>query len=106
MHSSGEGAALPLALTIAMGVGLLAQPASARSGSPVPVAQAAAANGKHTGPAPVAQSTTADTEHVAKGGQKASVLRLPKSSSAQVMRHVGTRGGCRQVVGVVVCRRG
>lgn len=33
-------------------------------------------------------------------------LRLPKSPSAQVMRHVGTRGGCRQVVGVVVCRGG
>ncbi|WP_407111637.1 collagenase [Streptomyces sp. DSM 116494] len=79
------GAALPLALTITMGAGLLAQPASARSGSPVPVAQAAAANGKHTDPPPAAQSTTADTEHVAKGRQKVSALP-PLAASKDVLK--------------------
>ncbi|MGW4108945.1 M9 family metallopeptidase N-terminal domain-containing protein, partial [Streptomyces sp. NPDC004976] len=79
------GAALPLALTITMGAGLLAQPASARSGSPVPVAQAAAANGKHTDPPPAAQSTTAETEHVAKGRQKVSALP-PLAASKDVLK--------------------
>ncbi|MGW2247221.1 hypothetical protein ACWCWG_33515, partial [Streptomyces hirsutus] len=31
-------------------------------------------------------------------------VRLPKTSSAQVMRHIGTRGGCRRAVHVSVCR--
>jgi hypothetical protein len=33
-------------------------------------------------------------------------VRLPRSSSAQFRWHVDTRGGCRRVVGVVVCRGG
>ncbi|MER6632669.1 collagenase [Streptomyces sp. NPDC000987] len=68
------GAALPLALTFAMGVGLLAQPASARTETPVSAAHAAAGGAKHSGPAPVAQSATAETEHVGKGRLKASQL--------------------------------
>ncbi|MCZ2524196.1 collagenase [Streptomyces sp. HB2AG] len=71
------GAALPLALTLAMGSGLLAQPAGAQtrtSVSAVSAAQAAAGGGKQSGPPPAAQSVTADVEHVGKGRLKASEL--------------------------------
>nr|WP_225838179.1 M9 family metallopeptidase [Streptomyces sp. NK08204] len=57
-----------------MGTGLLAQPASARTGTPVSAARAAAGGGKHPGAPPVAQSATAETDHVGKGRLKASAL--------------------------------
>ncbi|MEU5719238.1 collagenase [Streptomyces sp. NPDC020403] len=67
-------AALPLALTAAMGAGLLAQPASARTGAPVAAAHAAAGSEKHSGPPPAAQSAPAETGHVSEGRLKASEL--------------------------------
>ena len=35
---------------------------------------------------------------------QATTLRLPKISSVQVMRHVGTRGGCHRGVRAGICR--
>ncbi|MFR9796358.1 collagenase [Streptomyces sp. MS06] len=69
------GAALPLALTLALGAGLPVQPAGAHTGAPrSAVTQALTGGGKHTGPAPEAQTAAADAEHVAKGRLKASEL--------------------------------
>ncbi|WP_217165875.1 collagenase [Streptomyces sp. AC512_CC834] len=81
----GLGAALPLALTVAMGVGLLTQPAGAQPGSPVSVAQGAAGGGKHTGPPPVAQTATAETAHVGKERLKASALP-PLAASKEALK--------------------
>ncbi|WP_328661080.1 collagenase [Streptomyces sp. NBC_00334] len=79
------GAALPLALTVAMGFGLLAQPADARAGSPVSVAEPAAGGDEHAGPPPVAQSPTADSEHVGRGRLKASSLP-PLAASKEALK--------------------
>ncbi|WOI60725.1 collagenase [Streptomyces fradiae] len=73
------GAALPLALAVALGAGLLAEPAGARTGPAAPVARVAAAaavggGGEHTGPPPVAQSPTAETGHVGRGRLKPSQI--------------------------------
>ncbi|WP_331724465.1 collagenase (plasmid) [Streptomyces longwoodensis] len=68
------GAALPLALTLTMGAGLLTQPASAQTRAPGSAARVAVGGGKHSGPAPAAQSAATETEHVAKGRLKVSEL--------------------------------
>ncbi|MGV9903969.1 collagenase [Streptomyces sp. NPDC003388] len=69
------GAAIPLALTLAMGTGLLAQPAGARTEAPQSAAtQALTGGGKRSGPAPESQTAAADAEHVGKGRLKASEL--------------------------------
>ncbi|MFE6099619.1 collagenase [Streptomyces laurentii] len=67
------GTALPLALTLAMGIGLLAQPAGAAENAE-PAARITAEGPDRAEPAPVGQHTTAGTEHVAKGRLKASQL--------------------------------
>ncbi|MFD7061263.1 M9 family metallopeptidase [Streptomyces sp. NPDC059906] len=68
------GAALPLALTVAMGVGLPAQPAGALPAAPVSAARAAHTGQQQAGPPPVAQSATAPSEHVGKGRLTASAI--------------------------------
>ncbi|MGW3266167.1 collagenase [Streptomyces sp. NPDC001056] len=78
------GAALPLALTFAMGIGLLAQPAGATE-NPKSATHIAAGGGKHAGPPPVAQYATAETEHVGKGRLKASQLP-PLAASKDALR--------------------
>jgi hypothetical protein len=40
------------------------------------------------------------------GPPNTAALRLPKASSVRFRRRVDTRGGCRRVGGVVVCRGG
>ncbi|AXL91802.1 peptidase [Streptomyces sp. CB09001] len=79
------GAALPLALTAAMGIGLLAQPAGALPPAPVSAARAAHTGQQHAGPPPVAQSVAAPTEHVGKGRLKASALP-PLAASKDVLK--------------------
>ncbi|WP_328563537.1 M9 family metallopeptidase [Streptomyces coelicoflavus] len=82
------GAALPLALTVAMGVGLLTQPADALPESPAAHARTADTNdtnGKHAGPPPAARSAGAGTEHVGKGRLKASALP-PLAASKEALK--------------------
>lgn len=80
------GAAVPLVLALA--TGLLAQPASARTGAPLSTAtHAVPGGGKHAGPAPEAQTAAADPEHVGKGGLKASELP-PLAASKDALREV------------------
>ncbi|MCL7369655.1 collagenase [Streptomyces ardesiacus] len=82
----GLGAALPLALTVAMSVGLLSQPAGA-AGNTGSVVHVAADDPEHAGPPPVAQSPTAETEHVAQGRTKASELP-PVAASKDALKEV------------------
>ncbi|MFC8413038.1 M9 family metallopeptidase [Streptomyces coelicoflavus] len=82
------GAAVPLALAVAMVAGLPAQPADAVSGQPVSAAPRAAdadAGDPHAGPPPVAQSVTAGTDHVGEGRLKASALP-PLAASKDALR--------------------
>ncbi|MFE1753434.1 collagenase [Streptomyces anandii] len=67
------GAALPLALSFAMGVGMLAEPASARTEPTGSVAHPAAHAHKRPAP-PAAQLSVPDAEHAGKGRLKASQL--------------------------------
>ncbi|MEV7831919.1 collagenase [Streptomyces subrutilus] len=69
----GLGAALPLTLTLAMGIGLLTQPAGATENAE-PAARIAAEGPDRAEPAPVGRHTAAETEHVAKGRLAASQL--------------------------------
>ncbi|NEC29345.1 PKD domain-containing protein [Streptomyces sp. SID8111] len=82
----GLGAALPLALTVAMSVGLLSQPAGA-AGNTGSVAHVAADDPEDAGPPPVAQSPTAETEHVAHGRTKVSELP-PLAASKDPLKEV------------------
>lgn len=82
----GLGAALPLALTVAMSVGLLSQPAGA-AGNTGFVVHVAADDPEHAGPPPVAQSPTAETEHVAQGRTRASELP-PVAASKDALKEV------------------
>ncbi|MFZ4301779.1 collagenase [Streptomyces cinereoruber] len=66
------GAALPLTLTLAMGIGLLGQPAGATENTEL-VTRITAEGPDRAEPAPVGQRT-AESEHVAKGRLKASQL--------------------------------
>ncbi|MFH8448110.1 collagenase [Streptomyces fungicidicus] len=78
----GLGAALPLALTVALGAGLLSQPAGDGTATPVAAALAAGAGDQHAGPPPMAQSA-AETGHVAEGRRKPSALPpLPAGGDA------------------------
>ncbi|MFE1753699.1 collagenase [Streptomyces anandii] len=68
------GAVLPLALAWAMGAGMLAQPAAARTGAPAHTAHTTAGAAEHHGPAPMARTAATDTDHVGKGRLKASQI--------------------------------
>ncbi|MEV0782952.1 collagenase [Streptomyces sp. NPDC050423] len=67
------GAALPLTLALALGIGLLAQPAGATENTQS-AAHMEAGGPNRAGPPPVARHAAAETEHVAKGRLKASQL--------------------------------
>ncbi|WP_435863756.1 collagenase [Streptomyces microflavus] len=73
------GAALPLTLTLAMGIGLLVQPAAATENAGL-AARVTAEGPDRAEPAPVGQYTTA-TEHVAKGRLK--VPQLPPLAASK-----------------------
>lgn len=81
----GLGAALPLALAVVMGAGLLTQPASARPGAPVASIPSAAGSDRQDGPPPVAESAPADSEHVGDGRLKVSELP-PLAASKDALR--------------------
>lgn len=74
----GLGAALPLALTVAMSAGLLTQPAGALPERPA--VPAAAGGGEDSGPPPAAQTATT-SDHVHKG--RADVSELPPLASSK-----------------------
>lgn len=77
----GLGAALPLALTLALGAGLAAQPSHANE---VPESAAPLASGAtYDGPPPAARSAATAPEHVADGRVKTALLPpLPASKDA------------------------
>ncbi|KES06080.1 hypothetical protein BU52_16815 [Streptomyces toyocaensis] len=85
------GSAIPLALTVALGVSLLSPSANAQTGSSAAVTRAATAGDGHGTP-PVAQSTTAETEHVAKGRLKASALPPLAASKDALKESYGDHG--------------
>ncbi|MFJ5919702.1 collagenase [Streptomyces ardesiacus] len=82
----GLGAALPLTLSFATSVGLLAQPADA-AGSTGSVVHVAADDPEHAGPPPVAQHPAAGTDHIAAGRMKASQLP-PLAASRDPLKQV------------------
>ncbi|MFF8811261.1 collagenase [Streptomyces pactum] len=86
------GAALPLALTVVMGAGLLSQPAGAQTGTPVTAARAAAADDRHAGPPPAAQSATTESEHVTGAPLTPSALRPLAASKDALKKSYGEHG--------------
>lgn len=85
------GSAIPLAVTVAMGVSLLAPSANAQTGSSAAVTQVATVDDGHSTP-PAAQSPTAETEHVAKGRLKVSALPPLAASKDALKESYGDHG--------------